>query len=183
MNGLREFARITAGESRQLSLLHVGRNDEQDFFYYVMELADDVVTGRDFDPGCYAPLTLKVSRDQQQFLPAAQVVRYAIELARDLCELHATGLIHRDIKPSNIILVDGRPKLADIGLVTLASEALTYVGTEGFVPPRRSWHQNRRHLQLRQGALRTRHRTRPSGFPPSARRSWRTRGPPRTPRT
>ncbi|MCF3651304.1 serine/threonine-protein kinase [Synoicihabitans lomoniglobus] len=134
-SGLREFARFTAGETRQMSLLHVGRNNRAGFFYYVMELADDVVTGRNIDPACYAPLTFKAIRDADTFLPAVRVVSYAIELTRDLVELHENGLIHRDIKPSNIIIVDGRPKLADIGLVALASEAVTFVGTEGFVPP------------------------------------------------
>lgn len=134
-SGLREFARSTVGESRQMALLHVGRNERQGFFYYVMELADDVVTGREIDPNCYAPLTFKVIRDRDRFLPAAELVPHAIELARSLAELHGMGLIHRDIKPSNIILVDGRPKLADVGLVAVPDQALTFVGTEGFVPP------------------------------------------------
>ncbi len=38
--GLTEFAAISLGESIQLALLHVGRNDAVRFFYYVMELAD-----------------------------------------------------------------------------------------------------------------------------------------------
>ena len=134
-NGLREFAHITAGETQQLSLLHVGRNERAGFFYYVMELADDVITGREIDPSCYEPLTFRYFRDRQIVPPARDVVSQATELARGLVELHSTGHVHRDIKPSNIIVVHGRPKLADIGLVTLASEAMTYVGTEGFVPP------------------------------------------------
>src|SRR5881296_927375 len=48
---------------------------------------------------------------------------------------HEHGLVHRDIKPSNIIFVNGRPRLADIGLVAAASEAKSFVGTEGFIPP------------------------------------------------
>ena len=134
-NGLREFAHITAGETQQLSLLHVGRNERAGFFYYVMELADDVITGREIDPACYEPLTFRYYRDKAIVPPVRQVVSQAIELARGLVELHSTGHVHRDIKPSNVIVVHGRPKLADIGMVTLASEAMTYVGTEGFVPP------------------------------------------------
>src|SRR5207247_1439740 len=38
-------------------------------------------------------------------------------------------------KPSNIIFVSGVPKLADIGLVTEADTTLSYVGTEGYIPP------------------------------------------------
>ena len=134
-SGLRAFARISITESRQLALLHVGRNDLAGFFYYVMELADDAERGRDIDPERYTPLTLKRFRERGHRLPIATVVTHAIELARALSTLHGRGLVHRDIKPSNIILVDGQPKLADIGLITAATSAMTFVGTEGFVPP------------------------------------------------
>lgn len=133
--GLSDFMRLTQGEVRQLALLHVGRDDTRGFFYYVMELADDVVTGNQIDPLRYEPLTLNGLRDAQAHLPADQVLHYGIELAAGLDELHGAGLVHRDIKPSNIILVDGRPKLADIGLVSAEQDAMTFVGTEGFVPP------------------------------------------------
>ena len=43
--------------------------------------------------------------------------------------------MHRDIKPSNIIFVKGRPKLADIGLVTDVGDAKSIVGTEGYLAP------------------------------------------------
>jgi serine/threonine protein kinase len=52
--------------------------------------------------------------------------------------LHSKHLIHRDIKPSNIIFVNGRPKFADVGLVTHIAEKgrdVTYLGTEGFIAP------------------------------------------------
>lgn len=133
--GLSDFMRLTRGELRQLALLHVGRDEDRGFFYYVMELADDVVTGNQIDPTCYEPLTLKGLRDSAEHLSAERVLSYGIELAAGLDELHRAGLIHRDIKPSNIILVDGQPKLADIGLVSTEKEAHTFVGTEGFVPP------------------------------------------------
>ncbi|HEY4989250.1 MAG TPA: protein kinase [Opitutaceae bacterium] len=133
--GLREFTAISLTESHQLALLHVGRNDEAGFFYYVMELADDAETGREIDPARYVPLTLREMRIRRGRLPAERCIDLAAELARALAGLHDRNLLHRDIKPSNVIIVGGVAKLADIGLVVSASDAHTFVGTEGFVPP------------------------------------------------
>lgn len=134
-HGLKEFAAISLTESRQLALLHVSRDPAAAYFYYVMELADDITTGRTIDPANYTPHTLKEMRVRRGRLPAGECVTLGVELARALSGLHVRGLVHRDIKPSNVIIVGGAPKLADIGLVTEASAALTFVGTEGFVPP------------------------------------------------
>ncbi len=71
----------------------------------------------------------------QTRLPAARVLEIGLALTEALAHLHGQGLVHRDIKPSNIIFVDGRPKLADIGLVTDASDTRSIVGTEGYLPP------------------------------------------------
>jgi serine/threonine protein kinase len=132
--GLREFAAISHG-GRQLALLHVGHGDGGNFFYYVMELADDATRGRHIDPANYVPRTLKATDRESGRLPVSEVLVLAVELTRALAELHAHGLVHRDIKPSNVIFVAGRPKLADIGLVTATTHADTFVGTEGFVAP------------------------------------------------
>jgi TolB-like protein/cytochrome c-type biogenesis protein CcmH/NrfG len=133
--GLTEFAALSLGDSIQLSLLHVGRNDEAGCFYYVMELADDAEHGRTIDPARYVPLTLAELRRRRGRLPAAETIGIGIELARGLGSLHRRGLVHRDIKPSNVIIVGGRPKLADIGLVAPSASARTFIGTEGYVPP------------------------------------------------
>ena len=134
-NGLKRFMAMTLPEAGHLALLHVGQNEREGFFYYVMELADDVRAGRDVDPDLYQPLTLRELRGRQNRLPAAECVSVAVELTRALASLHLRGLVHRDIKPSNIIIVGGLPKLADIGLVASSTEARTFVGTEGYVPP------------------------------------------------
>lgn len=134
-HGLRQFAAVSLSEPRQLALLHVGRDPAAAHFYYVMELADDATKGREIDPADYTPHTLREARARRGRLPAAECLALGVELARALAGLHARGLVHRDIKPSNVIFVGGAPKLADIGLVTAASAALTFVGTEGFVPP------------------------------------------------
>jgi TolB-like protein len=68
-------------------------------------------------------------------LPIVECVRIGRLLASALAHLHRHNLVHRDVKPSNIIFVEGQPKLADIGLVADVSEARSFVGTEGFIPP------------------------------------------------
>lgn len=132
--GLREFERVSLVQPRQLALLHVARRDEDGFFYYVMELADDVDRGRDIDPATYRPLTLREGR-RAGAMTVARTLELGVELARGLAVLHEHGLVHRDIKPSNVVIIGGVPKLADIGLVASTTLALTFVGTEGFVAP------------------------------------------------
>ncbi len=131
----REFAGIRRYEplSRQahglVNVLHVGRNEEAGYFYYVMELADTQDPAAD-----YAPRSLNAEL-KKGALPAADCTSIALSLATALDVLHRAGLVHRDIKPSNIIFVDGAAKLADIGLVVAQGESRSFVGTEGYIAP------------------------------------------------
>ena len=118
-----------------VDILQVGRNDEQQYFYYVMELADDARTGSLISPDTYSSRTLTHDMSIRKRLPVEECVLLGASIASALRFLHQNGLTHRDIKPSNIIFVNGAPKLADIGLVEEFSEAKAYVGTEGFIPP------------------------------------------------
>jgi TolB-like protein/tetratricopeptide (TPR) repeat protein len=133
----REFRGVTQAceAAGQVALLHVSRHDDEGFFYYVMELADDAVSGRTIDPERYVPLTLKELHARRGRIAAARCVPFGIALARGLAALHARGLVHRDIKPSNIVLVEGVPKLADVGLMAAVETATSRIGTEGFIPP------------------------------------------------
>jgi len=82
----------------------------------------------------YAPHTLRADLAQGR-LPAARVLELGLALTEALAHLHGHGLVHRDVKPSNIIFVGGRPKLADIGLVTDTGDLRSIVGTEGYLAP------------------------------------------------
>lgn len=136
--GILHYTPLSRTHHGLVQILHVGRPAGGGFFYYLMELADCAVTGRDIDPDFYIPRTLAHELDTRGRLPVRESVQLALELAEALSYLHARQLIHRDIKPANIIYVNGLPKLADVGLVAHVAEARRdpkHLGTEGFVPP------------------------------------------------
>ena len=134
-NGILKFEPVSRLHDGLVDILQVGRNEAAGYFYCVMELADDVATGSRIHPPTYSPRTLGQDQDRLERLPVAECVRLGAAIASALGFLHKHGLIHRDIKPANIIFVNGIPKLADIGLVTDASEGRSFVGTEGFIAP------------------------------------------------
>jgi hypothetical protein len=157
--GIQKFEPISRSHPGLVHILQVGRRE--DYFYYVMELADDVSAERrtgkaepgpgsgtktadgnaggapspPFEDGAYVARTLREDLRRQSPLPAQRCVELGLALASALAHLHKQGLIHRDIKPSNIIFVQGAPKLADIGLVTEVGDSRSIVGTEGYLPP------------------------------------------------
>jgi eukaryotic-like serine/threonine-protein kinase len=105
-----------------------------------MELGDAQQPGWEKDPSLYKPRDLENMHKQSggKPLPLAECIRIGTVLTDALNFLHSNGLTHRDIKPSNIIFVNGRPKLADIGLVTdirPPEQINTFVGTPGYMPP------------------------------------------------
>jgi WD40 repeat protein len=143
LEGIRRFEPVSRTHPSQLHVLHVGRNDADRFFYYVMELADPVTPSKETESSSepkivletYVPRTLRSEFHFRGRLPFQDCVSIAMALATALDHLHKHGLVHRDIKPSNIIFVQGIPKLADIGLVAIAEATLSVVGTEGYLPP------------------------------------------------
>jgi len=132
--GIMRFEPISRNHPGLVHILHVGRSDEEGFYYYLMELGDDRESGSRVEPGDYEPRTMGTDRAMKKRLSVKECVEHGIVLADALAHLHEHDLTHRDIKPSNIIFVNGKPKLADIGLVA-ATGQMTFVGTEGFVPP------------------------------------------------
>ncbi len=152
--GVQKYEPVSRTHEGLMNLLQIGRNDAAGCFYYVMELADAAAPTPEandgkpnagpnalppapglLNPDGYVPRTLRSALSPRGRLPLDTCLEIGIALADAAAHLHRHGLVHRDIKPSNVIFVDGRPKLADIGLVTEFGEAQTFVGTTGFVPP------------------------------------------------
>lgn len=136
--GVQRFEPISRESEGFVDILQVGRQVEGEYFYYVMELADNArgaSVEANGDLVDYVPRTLsRVLADERQMSLDA-CVDLGLALCQALGRLHGAGLIHRDVKPSNVIFVAGKPRLADIGLVVERGEALSWVGTEGFIPP------------------------------------------------
>jgi serine/threonine protein kinase len=133
--GAQFYETVSRKNEGLVDILHVGRNDERGFFYYVMDAADDERHGRTFDPATYRPRTLRSELTTRIALPIEECIAIGTQLASALMFLQENGLVHRDVKPSNIIFIDGVLKLADIGLVADIREAKSVVGTPGYEPP------------------------------------------------
>jgi len=133
--GLMKFEPLSRGHPGLVAVLHVGRNVSQEYFYCIMDLADDVDHGRRIHPAEYQPRTLRTDLDRRHRLPVPECTRIGMALASALGHLHRHGVVHRDVKPSNIIFIDNEPRFADVGLVEDIGETSTFVGSEGYTPP------------------------------------------------
>jgi eukaryotic-like serine/threonine-protein kinase len=127
LEGLQNFRSLSGESQYLLRIFDVRQRHEEGYFCYMMELADDMASGRQINPDVYKPKTLKNEMERfgdQQRLPATKCVDIAIALARGLQILHEGGFTHRDVRPSNIIFVNNVPKLADIDLLAGHDTAL-----------------------------------------------------------
>lgn len=134
--GVKNYLPISRSNLGLVTILHVGKSEDDSFYYYTMELADNIHPSEHEDWQSYEAKSL--SNYIQTIDSPCNLDEFgeiALNLSNGLAHLHANGLVHRDIKPSNVIFVSGVPKLADVGLVSIGSDASTFIGTTGYIPP------------------------------------------------
>lgn len=70
-------------------------------------------------------------------LTPEQRVSYTQSLAEAVRIMAANGIRHRDLKPDNILIVDGKPVIADFGLMVQDSDNIEgTAGTRAYKPPK-----------------------------------------------
>ena len=62
--GMRKFEPVSRSHEGLMDILQVGRNDAEQSFYYVMELADDRVSAQQINPEHYQPRSLRREGNQ-----------------------------------------------------------------------------------------------------------------------
>ena len=135
--GVKNYKPVSNEHTGLLHVDYVNRNEADGYFYYVMDLGDAMDPGWEKNGGKYEPRDLRnaLHAAEGKRLPVRECFRIAINLLDALDFLHQRPLVHGDIKPANIVFVNGRPKLADVGLVREASPDSTMMGTPGYMVP------------------------------------------------
>jgi len=128
MEGIRLYQSRARRHPNLIEIVHIGQTDTH--YYYVLDLADSLVTIPVFSYDAYEPRTLRRDLDRRGRLAPDVALPIARAVLSGLQYLHAQGLLHRDVKPDNIIFINGEPKLSDVGLVTRAAD----VGDPGLTP-------------------------------------------------
>lgn len=127
LNGLKNYK--DCNHPNLLKIRYVEITDER--LCCIMDAADDLNHGQ----GEYLPDTLANRLNKFGRMDGKEITAMLDGLLAGLEELHKHGLVHRDIKPDNILWVNGRPTLADVGLITLEGKG-SLVGTPGFMSPK-----------------------------------------------
>src|SRR5213596_906593 len=71
-NGIQRFEPVSRLHEGLVDILQIGHADDESYFYYVMELADDVEPRQAFAPSEYRPRTLAAECRRRTRMPATE---------------------------------------------------------------------------------------------------------------
>lgn len=103
-------------------------NETEHFLFYTMEAAFSM------NKKSYIPMTLETVLNAPDEISTEKIVKITKALLKGADCLHKHYLVHHDIKPNNVIIINGKVKLGDIGMITKES-SFVYGGTYEFIPP------------------------------------------------
>ena len=116
-----------------ISFKDVFKDTKLDYFYIVMEYADD------------GDLNKKIRQQKQKiskekYFPEEKILKYFYQICKGIEYIHSKNVIHRDIKSQNIFLTkNGTIKIGDFGiakaLTKTNSNAMTVIGTPYYFSP------------------------------------------------
>lgn len=130
IQGVRDYQRSAHNHPHLVPILTVGETDHS--FYYVMEAADNAASN---DSGAYEALTLRKHLDQTGRMMGPAALQWAAAITSAIAQLHKQRLAHFDLKPENILIIEGQPKLADVGLVEALGKPGRRSGTPAYMTP------------------------------------------------
>ncbi|MEI6536921.1 MAG: hypothetical protein WCN98_16365, partial [Verrucomicrobiaceae bacterium] len=85
---IKKYEPISRHHPGLVPILQVGRSDEEGFYYYIMELADDVESGKDIDPAKYRPQTMTAVMKKRGRLTASECIQHGGTVAEALHYAH-----------------------------------------------------------------------------------------------
>ena len=128
LKGISNYRKVSEETLGLLRIYHVGEDEET--FFYTMEPADAVQGQEKYTPDTLAWRLAHGALPPEQLLPVLSTI------LDDITVLHNAGFAHRDIKPDNVLFINGKPKLADLGLLSPLIGTITQLaGTLDFLPP------------------------------------------------
>lgn len=129
IDGVRRYQRIANQHPHLVQILTVG--ESEGVLYYIMECAD---AQNSSETSGYEPTTLRSLKRTSPLMDARQALVLVGKLASGAVRLSEQGLAHNDLKPENVLIIQGEPKIADVGLAAPTSTT-QLVGTPAYMTP------------------------------------------------
>ena len=81
--GIQKFEPVSRTHPGLVTVLHIGRNDQAGYFFYIMEAADDVASGQKINADTYVPKTLHTELQKTARVPWEDCLQ--IKIGRASC--------------------------------------------------------------------------------------------------